>query len=92
MISGAVLMFHCALISNLKVTDGSLFALVLDALLSQFVMVADSCAVLYSVQGAYSQEWEGLSRSTSSGACPRLIFSSRPWEMSAIVPLYREGN
>lgn len=85
-------MFHCALISNLKGTDGNLFALVLDALLSQFVRVADSCVVLLqlSVQGAYSQEWEGLSRSTSSGACPRLIFSSRPWEMSVIVPLYRE--
>lgn len=89
---GAVLMSHHALISNLKVTDGSLFALVLDALLSQFVVVTDSCVVLYSMQGAYSQEWQGLSRSTSSGACPRLIFSSQPWEMSAIVPLYREGT
>lgn len=89
---GAVLMSHRALISNLKVTACSLFAVVLDALLSQFVMVAGSCVVLHSTQGADSQEWEGLSRSTSSGACPRLIFSSRPWEMSAIVPLYREGN
>lgn len=48
-------MFHRALIIHLTVTEGILSALVLDALLSQFVMVADVCKVLYSVQGADTQ-------------------------------------
>lgn len=40
-------MFHRALIINLTVTEAILSALVLDALLSQLVMVADVCKAPY---------------------------------------------
>lgn len=52
-------MFHRALIINLTVTEAILSALVLDALLSQLVMVADVCKALYSVQGADTQPRDG---------------------------------
>lgn len=39
---GATLTFHRTLIINLKATEGSAFTLVLDALLSQLVVVSDN--------------------------------------------------
>lgn len=60
-------MFHRALIINLEVTEVGLFALVLDVLLPQCVMVAAGCAVFCRVPGAHTQPRD---RETYPGACP----------------------
>lgn len=89
---GATQMVHCALIINLKVTEGGLFALVL-VLLPQFAMAAAVCAVFYRYRCSHSAQGQGdLSRCMSSWACPGLICSSWPWEVSVINSMYREGN
>lgn len=90
---GAIQMFHRALIISLKVTEGGLFALVLDVLLPQFVMVAAvcQCSVVYQMCSHSAQGQGDVSRRMSSWACPGFI-SSWSWEVSVINSFYREGN
>lgn len=91
---GATLMSPRALITNLKVTEGNLFAFVLLPSLCyclRWLLTSawrsTVCKVLTSAQGR-----EGPSRCLSSRACVGAICSSWPWEASAINSLYREGN
>lgn len=78
---GGTQMVHCALIINLKVTEGGLFALVLDVLLPQFAMAAAVCAAFCRGQVLTLSQGQGdLSRCMSSWARPGFICSSWPWE------------
>lgn len=69
-------MFHGALIINLEVPEGGLFALVLGVLFPRCVMVAAVCAMLYRSQVlTLSPGQGGLSRCMPSWACPGFICS-----------------